>query len=137
MFRTNAAVLGLALSLAAAGAAYSQAYPNKTVRLIVGPNAGGPTDTATRVVATKLSEIMGEQVVVENRPGASNTIAPSIVAEAPPDGYTLLLCTLVDAIAPALYKNLPYVLLRDFTAVSLFGATANLLSVHPLYLRDR
>jgi tripartite-type tricarboxylate transporter receptor subunit TctC len=84
-----------------------------------------------RVIALKLSEILGQQVVVENRPGAGNTIATSIVAKSPPDGYTLLMCPLSDAITPALYKSLPYVLLRDFAGVSLLGTTANLLTVHP------
>lgn len=123
--------LAAALALVSNGSAYSQAYPNKPVRLILGPAAGGPTDALTRVVAAKLGETWGQQVVVENRPGAGNTIASTIAAKATPDGYTLLVCPISDAIAPALYKNLAYDLLRDFAPISLFGTTPNILVVHP------
>ena len=120
-----------AFALASASASHSQTYPSKPVRLIVGPAAGGPTDAVVRTMATKLGEMWGQQVVVENRPGAGNTIGPTIAAKATPDGYTLSHCGISDAIAPALYQKLPYDLLRDFSAVSLFGTTANILVVHP------
>lgn len=128
--RTTVLAVGLALSLGV-GTAHSQTYPTKPVRLILGPAAGGPTDAASRSVAAKLSELWGQQVVVENRPGAGNTIASSIAAKATPDGYTLHVCNISDSVAPALHAKLPYVFVRDFAAISLFGTTANLLVVHP------
>jgi tripartite-type tricarboxylate transporter receptor subunit TctC len=123
-------VIGLALSLSV-GTGHTQAYPAKPVRLLIGPAAGGPTDALVRVVAAKLSEMWDQQIVVENRPGAGNTIAPTIAAKAPPDGYTLTQCGISDAIAPALYQKLSYDLLRDFAPISLLGTTPNILVVHP------
>jgi tripartite-type tricarboxylate transporter receptor subunit TctC len=123
---------GVAVALAA-GLAHAQQkdYPNKPVRLLLGPAAGGPTDALARVVAAKLNEMWGQQVIVENRPGAGNTIAPAIAAKANPDGYTLHVCNISDTVAPALHVKLPYVYLRDFSAISMLGTTANLLVVHP------
>lgn len=129
--KTIMVVLGLALSLVPTALAYSQPYPTKPVRIMLGTPPGGATDGSARVFAAKLSEVSGQQVIVENRPGAGNTIAAAMAAKAPPDGYTLLLCPLSEAIAPSLYKNLSYVFLRDFTGVSLYGTTANLLVIHP------
>jgi tripartite-type tricarboxylate transporter receptor subunit TctC len=128
--KSVAVAFGVALSFWS-GPGLSQGFPIKPVRLLIGPAAGGPTDAATRVVASKLSELWGQQVVVENRPGAGNTIAPTIAAKATPDGYTLHVCNISDSVAPALYGKLPYVFLRDFAAISLFGTTANILVVHP------
>ncbi|HKA41271.1 MAG TPA: tripartite tricarboxylate transporter substrate binding protein [Burkholderiales bacterium] len=125
-----AIVGGFALSLCT-GSGHTQAYPGKPVRLLVGPGAGGPTDALVRVIAAKLSETWGQQIVVENRPGAGNTIAPTIAAKAPADGYTLTQCGISDSIAPALYQKLSYDLLRDFSPISLLGTTPNLLVVHP------
>ena len=82
------------------------AYPTKPVRLLMGPAAGGPTDGVGRRLATRLSESWGQPVVVDNRPGAGNTIATTAAAKANPDGYTLLLCPLSDAVAPAVYEGL-------------------------------
>ena len=115
----------------AAGAALAQNYPVKPVRLVMGPPAGGPTDGVGRVIAAKLSEVWGQQVVIENRPGAGNTIATAVVAKAPADGYTLHLCPISDAVAPALHKKLPYDFLRDFAALAHIGTTPNVLVVHP------
>jgi tripartite-type tricarboxylate transporter receptor subunit TctC len=84
-----------------------------------------------RAVATKLTDMWGQQVIVENRPGAGNTIAPTIAAKATPDAYTLTYCGISDAIAPALYHKLGYDLLRDFAPISLVGTTANIFVVHP------
>jgi tripartite-type tricarboxylate transporter receptor subunit TctC len=117
--------------LVSIGELHSQAYPARPVRLILGPAAGGPTDAASRSVAAKLSEIWNQQVVVENRPGAGNTIATAIAAKATADGYTLHVCNISDSVAPALHRKLSYVFLRDFAAISPFGTTANLLVVHP------
>lgn len=126
-----ALALGLASLLVCAGPSHSQTYPAKPVRLIMGPPAGGPTDGAARVVAMRLGELWGQQVVIENRPGAGNTIATAVAAKAAPDGYTLLLCPISDAVAPALNKNLPYDFIRDFAAVAHLGTTPNVFVVHP------
>ena len=125
--------LGFAGVLAAgfSAPAFQQPYPNKPVRMLLGPAAGGATDVMARTFASKLSEVWGQQVVIENRPGAGNTIAPTIAAKATPDGYTIVQCGISDAIAPALYKKLSYDLLKDFAPVSLIGTTANVLVVHP------
>jgi tripartite-type tricarboxylate transporter receptor subunit TctC len=129
--KTAALALGLVSLLVSPEPLHAQAYPNKPVRLILGPAAGGPTDAASRTIAAKLGELWGQQVVVENRPGAGNTIATAIAAKATPDGYTLHVCNISDSVAPALHARLPYVFVRDFAAISLFGTTANLLVVHP------
>ena len=120
----------LALWTPVLGAAQTNAYPNKPIRMIVGPAAGGATDSVARTSA-KLSEHWGQQVVVENRPGAGNTIGASIAAKATPDGYTLLFCPISEAIAPALYKSLPYDFIKDFALAGMLGTTVNVLLVHP------
>jgi tripartite-type tricarboxylate transporter receptor subunit TctC len=106
-------------------------YPSKPVRLMLGPGPGSVADGLTRVLAAALSEAWGQQVVVENRSGAGNTIAPAVVAKSPPDGYTLHRCGVGDAIAPALYKSLSYSHLRDFALLARIGLTPNILVVHP------
>ena len=108
-----------------------QKFPGKSIRMIMGPASGGPTDITGRIFASKMSEIWGQQVVVDNRPGAGNTIGATIASQAVPDGYTLLLCPISDAIAPALYKKLPYNLLTSFAPVSLIGSTPNVMIIHP------
>lgn len=109
----------------------SGGYPAKPVRLILGPGPGSVADGLTRVMAAALSEAWAQQVIVENRSGAGNTIAPAIVAKSPPDGYALHRCGVGDSIAPALYKKLPYDHLRDFALLARIGLTPNILVVHP------
>jgi tripartite-type tricarboxylate transporter receptor subunit TctC len=128
IFRVIAA--GATLSHLALGNSIAQSYPSKPVRLILGPASGGPTDITARIFAAKMSEIWGQQVVVDNHPGAGNTIGATIASQATPDGYTLLLCPISDTIAPALYKKLPYNLLTSFSPVSLIGSTPNALIVN-------
>jgi tripartite-type tricarboxylate transporter receptor subunit TctC len=108
MMKLLARALGFAFLLLPAGTAYSQApatvapqqpYPNRPVRMIIGPAPGGAADAITRVIAASLSEVWNQQVVVDNRPGAGNTIAAAIVARAAPDGYTLHRCGISDAIS--------------------------------------
>jgi tripartite-type tricarboxylate transporter receptor subunit TctC len=106
-------------------------FPSKPVRLMLGPGPGSVADGLTRVLAAAMSELWGQQVVVENRSGAGNTIAPAYVAKAPPDGYTLHRCGVGDAIAPALYKNLSYSHLRDFAILARIGLSPNILVIHP------
>ena len=115
-----------------AATAYGQSYPSKPVRFIVGTAAGGSTDTIGRIVAQELSRSWGQNVVVDNRPGAGATIAADLVAKSQPDGYTLLVGGFGPiAMAGNLYPKLPYDPLRDFAMVSRIATTANALIVHP------
>lgn len=124
--------LAVALSLVSLGTAYSQAYPTKPVRVIVGYPPGGGVDIAARLVASALSELWGNTALVDNRPGAAGGIGTEIAAKATPDGYTLMLCQIAShAINPARYKKLPYDHIRDFAPVSMIGSTPNVLVVHP------
>ena len=121
-----------ALLLFAAAAAHSQPYPNKPARLLVGFAPGGGVDVTARIVAAKLTELWGQQLVVDNRAGAGGTIATDIAAKAAPDGYSLLFCGIWShGVAPSLYKELPYDHYRDFAPVSMIGTTPNVLVVNP------
>ncbi len=112
--------------------AHAQDYPAKPVRMVVGFPPGGGTDILARIVAQKLSETWGQTVIVENRPGASATIAAGVVAQAPPDGYTLSMGQLTpNAIAPALFPNLAYSAERDFVPIVLVGTSPNVVVVNP------
>jgi tripartite-type tricarboxylate transporter receptor subunit TctC len=112
--------------------AFAQAYPNKTVRMIVGFPPGGGTDIVARVIGAKLSEWWGQAVAVENRPGATGTIGADAVAKSVPDGYTLIMGHVNShAIAPNLFSKLPYDAIKDFSAVSYVGYVPNVLAVHP------
>ena len=107
-------------------------YPSRPIRIIVSFSAGGPTDTVARVIGAKLTDILGQQFLVENKAGAGGNIGADLVAKAPPDGYTLLMATVsTHAINPGLYKKIPYDPVRDFSAVAQIGVTPTLLSVHP------
>ena len=114
-----------------AAAQPASAYPSKPVRLLMGPAAGGPTDAVGRVLATRLNEMWKQPVIVENRPGAGNTIATAAAARATPDGYTLLFCPISDAVAPALYRKLPYDFFREIMPIAHVGATPNIFVVPP------
>jgi len=119
----------LALAVLAPAPALAQAYPSKPVKLLVGFTPGGGVDINARLLAAKLSETFGQQVVVENRPGAGTNIANELVAKSDPDGYTLLFSSPAVAINKSLYRNLRYDALRDFTPVSEFSESTNLLLV--------
>src|SRR2546422_5513180 len=122
--------------IAAAPAAQAQAYPAKPVRLIVPYPAGGATDFFARTVFTKMSDSLGQQVVVENRPGAGTAIGASEVARSTPDGYTLLLGDAgTYAFNPTLYKKLSYDPVNDFAPISLTGRFALILAVNPSVLK--
>lgn len=110
--------------------ASAQTFPSRPVRLVVGFTPGGGVDIAARTLAPKLSELIGQTVIVENKPGAGTNIANEYVARSTPDGYTLLVNTAAVAINMALYKNLPYDTLRDFTAISIFSESPNILVVN-------
>jgi tripartite-type tricarboxylate transporter receptor subunit TctC len=124
----------LVLSLAATSLSHAQPYPAKPVRIIVGLAAGGTTDLFTRTLAQRLTEAWGQNVIVENRPGASGMIGAEAVAKAAPDGYTLLVSPQTSlAVAPALYGKAPYDTLKDFAPVSLLGSTPLLMIVNPSF----
>jgi tripartite-type tricarboxylate transporter receptor subunit TctC len=113
-----AAALALAVLLRAP-VAHAQSYPNRPITLVMPVAAGGPNDTAGRVVAQRLSAILGQSIVIENRAGAGGTIANAAVARAAPDGYTLLFATAGTYVQSAvLYRNLSYDIARDFVPVS-------------------
>ena len=123
----------LALALSLPFLAYSQPYPTKPVRLIVTYPAGGGADTMARLISPKLSEALGQPVVVENRGGASGTIAAELVAKAPPDGTTLMLDATNHAVNPSLYPKLPYDPDKAFAPVTLLALFPNMLVVHPAF----
>lgn len=113
------------------GMAAAQAYPSKAVRLVVPFAAGGSTDIMGRLVAQKLSEVWGQQVIVDNRPGGSTTIGTDIVAKSAPDGHTLLVTPAPFTIVPSLLKKLPYDPAKDFTPITLINTTPLVVIVHP------
>lgn len=128
-FRQRAAVYAACISMAASVA--HGAYPERPVRMIM-PNApGAATDTVARIFTGKLSEVMGQQFVVDNRPGAGGIIAVETVVKATPDGYTLLQCGISQAISPALKRKLPYDVWSDLARIAQYGAVPNILVVHP------
>jgi tripartite-type tricarboxylate transporter receptor subunit TctC len=106
------------------------AYPARPVHFIVGLAAGSSTDVTARVIANKMTQILGQQFVVENRPGASGNIAAGFVANAPKDGYTLLLGSVATAINVSLFHNQSFDLVRDFEPVTLLATVSNILLVH-------
>ena len=107
-------------------------YPARQVRVVVGAVAGGGVDITARVLAAKLSEQLGQQFFVDNRPGAGGNIGSEFVAKSPPDGYTLLMGTIaVLAINPSLYKDLPVDPVRDFAPVTRAADSTNILVIHP------
>jgi tripartite-type tricarboxylate transporter receptor subunit TctC len=116
--------------LLAATAALAQPYPSRPIRLIVGFAPGGGVDINARMLAPRLTEHLGQQVVVENVPGAGTNIANERVAKSAPDGHTLLINTAAVAINMSLYRNLPFDTLRDFAPVSVFSESPNVLVVN-------
>src|SRR5688572_32762014 len=115
-----------------AGAAQAQDYPGKPVRMVVGFPPGGGTDVVARILAPRMSELLGQPVVIENRPGATGTVAAGLVAKSPPDGYTIMMGHIsVNAIAPSLFAKLPYDASRDFAAITLAAAVPHLVVAHP------
>jgi tripartite-type tricarboxylate transporter receptor subunit TctC len=125
--------IGLLAALAAFAfvpAAHAQ-YPAKPLRLIVPFPPGGGTDAMARVLAPKLGEGLGQPVVIDNRGGAGATIGTEVAAKSPPDGYTLLLMTVTNAVSMSLYPNLKFDLVRDFAPVTKLATTPHVLVVHP------
>jgi tripartite-type tricarboxylate transporter receptor subunit TctC len=122
----------LAALLFAALPALAQEYPSKPIRMVVGFAAGGISDVLGRAVAITLSKELGQQVIVENKPGAGTTIAGDFIVRSAPDGYTIWLQDITThAINHALYAKLPYESLKDFTYVAMIASTPLMLVVHP------
>ena len=117
--------------LVAAGAAFAQPYPNKPVRMIIPFGAGGSTDVLVRIVATRMPEALGQQVVIDNRTGAGGLIGTDIAAKSNPDGYTLLATGSPHVIVPNLYKKVPFDVLKDFSPIMQIASQPYGLAVHP------
>src|SRR6185295_8028178 len=123
--------IAISASLAAAWPAVAQQYPARTIRLIVHSSPGGSSDILGRIVAQKLTESLGQQVVVENRAGASGIIGVDVVVKSPPDGYTILISQTSLAINPSMFLKMPYYALRDLAPVTQIVDGPNVLVVHP------
>ena len=121
-----------AVSLAASTAAWGQAYPTKPIRFVVPFAPGGSTDTLARVLGHKLSDSIGQQVVIDNRTGANGNIGMEIVAKAPADGHTIVLGYIANvAIGPSLYAKLPFDPVKDYEPITLLATSPNVLVAHP------
>jgi tripartite-type tricarboxylate transporter receptor subunit TctC len=118
------------LAVAAVGTAHAQ-YPAKAVRWIVPFPPGGGSDSLARIMSPKFSEALGQQIVIDNRPGAGANIGAELAAKAPPDGYTILMGNVAHAINVTLYAKPGYDIVRDFAAVNLLASTPNIVVVHP------
>ena len=124
--------IALALAVGCTTAAHAQTYPAKSVRVIVPFPPGGISDVLSRVMAQHLTGALGQQFLVDNRPGAGTTIAADIVAKSPPDGYTIYFIDMTThAINATLYSKLPYDSIRDFTQINMVAQTPLIVVVHP------
>ena len=128
MKRIRIALLALA---AVPALALGQAFPSKPVRLLVPYAPGGAVDNFARPIAPKLGELLGQPVIVENRPGGNTTIAADLVAKAPPDGYTIVLTSVNHYLVPMFSKNVPYDTMKDFTPIIIVATFPNVVAVHP------
>ena len=119
-------------SLVTSHAAIAQTYPSKPIRIVLGFPPGGATDILSRDFAAKLGEELKQQVIIENKPGAGGTIGADLVANAPPDGYTLTIGTSSNhAIAVSLYKKLPYDPVKDFAPITMLAVSQNVVVINP------
>lgn len=137
MFKNNGLlnyIMGAAIALLPLTAAAQDAaanYPNRTIRYIVGYTPGGTSDMLARAVGQKLAAAWGQQMIIDNRPGAGTNIGTELGAKAPPDGYTLFMPTVANAINPTLYPKLNYDMLKDFAYVTNFARVPGIVVVHP------
>jgi len=116
---------------AAACGAMAQSYPNKTIRMIVPFPPGGNTDIIARIVVPRMTEDLGQQIVIDNRGGAGSIIGTELASKAPPDGYTLLMVSAAHVMNPSVTKKLPYDSVRDFTPISVVADVPTAFVVHP------
>ncbi len=124
-------IVGFLLGLALVSASSAQNYPTKTIRFIAPFAAGGGSDLIARKLAQKLTDALGQSVVVDNRTGGSGVIGTDLVAKSPPDGHTIMMTTPTFTVNPSLMKKLPYDNIRDFAPISLIATAPHLLAVHP------
>jgi tripartite-type tricarboxylate transporter receptor subunit TctC len=130
MLRWRSVVAIAALAIPSAAVAQSQ-YPAKSLRLVVPFAPGGPVDTLARAIGPKLSEALGQQVIIDNRAGAGSIIGTDIVVKAPPDGYTVLITSSSIAINPAIYPKMPFDATRDLAPISQLSTSSLIAVVHP------
>ena len=128
-----ATLIGLPCALCAVQAHAAQSYPTKPIRVIVGSSPGGGGDTMARLLAQPMTSALGQQVVIDNRPGAGGNIGADIVAKAPGDGYTLLFVFSGHAVNPTLYAKLPFDTVRDFAGITQIATNESMLVVHPSF----
>src|SRR5262245_30091052 len=121
----------VALCVLACGSAWAQQYPSKPVRIVVVFPAGGGTDTVTRIIFQKVSEQMNQQVLIDNRGGASGMIGAAVVKQSPPDGYTLMVYSQTMLNNMHLYQKVPYDALKDFDGIAMLTRIVGMLGVHP------
>ena len=121
----------IVLAVVLPGAALAQPYPTKAIRFIVPYAPGGSVDIVSRVIAPKLAESFGQQVVVDNRPGAGAIIGTNLLAKSAPDGYTIMMADIALGANPALHSKLPYNTPEDFAPVTLVALLPSILVVHP------
>ena len=124
-------MLGFTLAIGAGGTAHAQTWPAKPIKIVVAYPPGGPNDLSARTVGQRLSEALGQPVIVENRAGAAGNIGSQYVATSPPDGYTLLNGASALTISPALSKNLQYDVAKDFAPISMTVTSLYVLAAHP------
>jgi tripartite-type tricarboxylate transporter receptor subunit TctC len=121
-------------ALLASHAAVAESYPNRPITLVIPFAPGGSSSTAARSIADKMSETLGQQIIIDNRPGAGGTVATRAAAKATPDGYTILLVTNATlGTAPSLFDDLGYDPRKDFAPIGLIAATPNVIAVHPSF----
>jgi len=131
LYSVSAAIAMTGLAPVAMAQDAAANYPNRTIRYIVGYTPGGTSDMLARAVGQKLAAAWGQQVIVDNRPGAGTNIGTELGAKAPPDGYTLFMPTVANAINPTLYPKLNYDMMRDFAYVTNFAKVPGIVVVHP------
>jgi tripartite-type tricarboxylate transporter receptor subunit TctC len=131
MMRRLQLALMFAIALGGIGAASAAEYPTRPVRWVVGYPAGGSTDILARLVGQRLSERLGQQFIIENKPGAGNNIGTEAVVNAAPDGYTILLVNPANAINASLYAKLPFNFIRDIAPVAGLARVPNVMAVNP------
>ncbi|MBY0265858.1 MAG: tripartite tricarboxylate transporter substrate binding protein [Burkholderiales bacterium] len=131
MMKRSCLPVTLALMMAAGSVLAAQPYPQRPVRMIIPFAAGGATDVPTRLTSAKLAERLGQQFVIDNRPGQGGALGTAVAAKAEPDGYTILQAATPFVVSPHVYGKLSYDPLKDFVPVTQFGSAPNVLMVHP------
>ncbi len=130
-FRFPAALSVIAVALLSAASVHAQGYPVRPVRMIVPFPPGGNTDIIARIVAPRMSESLGQQLIIDNRGGAGSTIGTELAARSPADGYTILMVSAAHTINPAMVKKLPYDSVKDFTPISVVADVPTVFVCHP------